>query len=108
MADLTKLRTMCKVGTIRLHRPFITRDEESRAKCLSASKEIVEIARDMAKTNEIYWQIPVHVRYLTLREHVVNCVMSCLSLCIVWMERSMSSIPARDKPYFAGWSAGAG
>jgi hypothetical protein len=62
VADHATLRTMCQGGIIRLNEPFISQDESSRMKVLAASKEIMRIAREVARTNEVYWQIPIHVR----------------------------------------------
>jgi hypothetical protein len=61
-ADLAKLQTMTQAGIIRLYGPFSLYDERSREKVFAAAKEIVSIARGVAATNEIYWQIPIHVR----------------------------------------------
>jgi methionine synthase II (cobalamin-independent) len=62
VAALANLQACARVNLIELHDPFRQSDEDSRRTALRAAKEVVEAAKAMEDTNEIYWHICTQVR----------------------------------------------
>jgi hypothetical protein len=62
IAELALIQTVCRSTLMQLHGIFAEHSTESHKKVINAAYEIVAIARELEKTEEIYWQVPINVR----------------------------------------------
>jgi hypothetical protein len=63
---LALAHTVLRGDLILLCAPFSLTDLSLHAKAVKAAKEIVTVAKGLVKISEIWWHLPINVRYLHL------------------------------------------